>query len=195
MNMHGLFPTPVAYFKTFVLNEEKDFILNLEQRSNIGNTTSKDSFLLKAPEMQRIAAEINKSLNEYMRAVFAPKFDVCPYITQSWANFTKPGQHHHKHAHPNSFISGCLYVSAAADRIYFFRDGYRQIKVPTDDFNVYNSESWWLEVNEGDIVLFPSSLTHMVETLGDKDTRISIAFNTFLRGNVGDSDELTLLEI
>lgn len=195
MNMHGLFPTPVAYFKTFVLNEEKDFILNLEQRPNIGNTTSKDSFLLRAPEMQRIAAEINKSLNEYMRAVFAPKFDVSPYITQSWANFTRPGQHHHKHAHPNSFISGCLYVSASADRIYFFRDGYRQIKVPTDDFNVYNSESWWLEVNEGDIVLFPSSLTHMVETLGDKDTRISIAFNTFLRGNVGDPNELTLLEI
>jgi hypothetical protein len=36
----------------------------------------------------------------------------------------------------------------------------------------------------------------MVETLGqDKEERISIAFNTFLKGTIGGADDLTELEI
>lgn len=195
MNLHNLFPTPVAFFRTSITEAEKAYVSSLGQKPNAGNTTSKDNYLFRAPELQRLAAEADRCLAEYMLAIHAPKFEVRPYVTQAWANYTKPGQHHHKHAHPNSFISGCIYIAAKADRIYFFRDGYQQIKVPTDNFNLYNSESWWLEVNEGDIILFPSSLTHMVETLGDKETRISIAFNTFLRGKIGDPDSLTELEI
>jgi uncharacterized protein (TIGR02466 family) len=195
MNLHNLFPTPVAFFKTSITDDEKSFIAALDQTPNSGNTTSKNNYLFRAPEMQRLAAEADGCLSEYMKTVYAPKFDVNPYVTQSWANYTNPGQHHHKHAHPNSFVSGCIYISAKADRIYFFKEGYQQIKVPTDNFNVYNSESWWLEVNEGDIILFPSSLVHMVETLGDKETRISLSFNTFLRGKIGDPGSLTELEI
>jgi len=41
--------------------------------------------------------------------------------------------------------------------------------------------------------LFPSNLTHMVETVQTEDTRISIAFNTFLEGVVGDNKTLTEL--
>jgi hypothetical protein len=54
-------------------------------------------------------------------------------LTQSWLNYTKPGQFHHKHAHPNSFISGVLYMKAARqrDKIYFYKDGYKQISLPT----------------------------------------------------------------
>ena len=55
-----------------------------------------------------------------------------------------------------------------------------------------NSESWWFEVNEGDVIMFPSSLTHMVQTV-DGEERISIAFNTFLKGTVGDTNDLTEL--
>ena len=196
MRMESVFPTPVAFWNLVLNKDEIDFIRNLEQRPNQGNTTSKNNYLLREPEMERLGLFVQNCLDEYMKAVHAPKYDVKPYITQSWANYTKPGQHHHKHSHPNSFISGCVYIAAKSDRIYFYRDGYQQIKLPTDNYNLYNSESWWFEVNEGDVILFPSSLTHMVETLGqDKEERISIAFNTFLGGTIGSADELTELEI
>lgn len=196
MRIENLFPTPVAFFKLEggLTEDEVAFIKGQEQSKNVGNTTSKDTHLLD--KLPRIKGFITHCLDEYMDIVHAPKHKVKPYITQSWANYTKPGQYHHKHSHPNSFISGCVYVAAKGDRIYFYRDGYQQIKVPTENYNHYNSDSWWFEVNEGDVILFPSSLTHMVEQTSEgTEERISIAFNTFLKGTIGSANELTELEI
>jgi uncharacterized protein (TIGR02466 family) len=112
-------------------------------------------------------------------------------------NYTKPGEYHHKHAHPNSFISGVFYIQSDAekDKIYFYKDGYQQIKVPAADWNEWNSESWWFEAVTGKLILFPSSLTHMVETVQSEQTRISLSFNTFLSGYIGDENDLTGLRI
>ena len=194
MRIESLFPTPVGFWNLALNKDEIDFIRNLEQRPNQGNTTSKNNYVFREPEMERLGMFVQNCLDEYMKGTYAPKHDVKPYITQSWANYTKAGQFHHKHAHPNSFISGCLYIAAKGDKIYFYRDGYQQIKLPTENWNPYNSESWWYEVNEGDVVLFPSSLTHMVQTV-DGEERISIAFNTFLKGQVGAPDDLTELTL
>ena len=81
------------------------------------------------------------------------------------------------------------------DKIYFYKDGYERIKVPAAEFNPYNSESWWFEVGAGDLILFPSHLTHMVETKVGDETRISIAFNTFLKGYIGSDESLTGLHL
>jgi uncharacterized protein (TIGR02466 family) len=195
--IENLFPTPVGFYELDkpVTEKELQFIKDLETRTNEGNTTSVDNYLLKAKEMKRIAAFVDKSVQDYFQAVYAPKHKVKPYVTQSWANYTNKGQYHHKHAHPNSFISGVFYVSAmpSRDRIYFYKDGYQQLKVTTESWNSWNSESWWFPVETGKIVLFPSNLTHMVETVQTEDTRISIAFNTFLEGIAGDSQNLTEL--
>jgi hypothetical protein len=41
--------------------------------------------------------------------------------------------------------------------------------------------------------MFPSSLEHMVETRKGVSTRISLAFNVFIKGKIGDSNNLTEL--
>ena len=109
-------------------------------------------------------------------------------------NYTKAGQHHHIHTHPNSVISGVFYINATqGDRITFSKQVKDMIlEFETDDFQLFNSKSWFFEVNTNDIVLFPSTLQHRVETLDEKktDVRISLAFNTFLKGHVGDSKSL-----
>jgi uncharacterized protein (TIGR02466 family) len=195
--IENVFPTAVGFYDLDkpVTTKELQFVKDLETRANDGNTTSIDNYLLKSKEMKRIAAFIDKSVQSYFKEVYAPKHDVKPYVTQSWANYTMLGQYHHKHSHPNSFISGVFYVAAdaAKDRIFFYKDGYQQIKVKTESWNQWNSESWWFEVAAGKVVLFPSNLTHMVETVQSEDTRISIAFNTFLEGVIGDSQNLTEL--
>jgi len=195
--IENLFPTPIGFYELDkpLLDKEIRFIKDLETRTNEGNTTSLDNYLLKSKEMKRIAAFIDKSVQDYFQAVYAPKHEVKPYVTQSWSNYTNKGQFHHKHAHPNSFISGVFYVAAdpAKDRIFFYKDKYEPIKVKTESWNSWNSDSWWFEVGTGKVVLFPSNLTHMVETVKAEDTRISIAFNTFLEGVIGDSQNLTEL--
>jgi uncharacterized protein (TIGR02466 family) len=199
MNIHNLFPTAVGFSKLGrdITARELEFIIGQVRYPNSGNTTSENRKLLNAVEMTEIREFIETAMLEYFKSVHAPKHDVTPYITQSWSNYTEPGQYHHKHAHPNSIISGVFYPQAnkETDRIYFYKDGYERIKIPTESFNVWNSESWWFDVGVGDLILFPSSLTHMVQTKENDGTRISIAFNTFVKGYIGSDESLTGLHL
>ena len=199
MNTHNLFPTAVTYFDfgSKLTDLELKFITEQETRNNDGNTTSLNNNLFESAELAEVARFCEESLQQYFKEVYAPKHDVIPYITQSWANYTKKGQWHHKHEHPNSFISGVFYVQAQKDidKIYFYKNGYQQIKLPTDNYNLYNSDSWWLGVETGQLILFPSHLTHMVQTVQTDETRISISFNTFLKGYIGNDMELTGLHL
>jgi len=199
MNVFNLFPTALGLFdfpRDFSA-EEMAFIQSQDKRNNMGNTTSQDHNILDRPEMAWVREFVQKSVDEYFATVYAPMNPTRLRITQSWCNYTEPGQFHHKHAHPNSFISGVLYPQADrdTDKIYFYRDGYQQLKTPTEQWNHYNSESWWMEAYTGRMFVFPSNLTHMVETVQGRNTRISLSFNTFPLGEFGDSQSLTGLEL
>jgi uncharacterized protein (TIGR02466 family) len=199
MNIHNLFPTPIAFSKLGrdLTERELEFIIGQVRYANQGNTTSENREMLKAVEMTEIRSFIEEAMLEYFKTVYAPKNNVTPYITQSWANYTEQGQYHHKHAHPNSIISGVFYPKAnrETDKIYFYKDDYEQIKIPTENWNAWNSSSWWFDVGVGDLIIFPSSLTHMVEAKQGEDTRISISFNTFVKGYIGSDESLTGLHL
>jgi uncharacterized protein (TIGR02466 family) len=197
--VHNLFPTPVGIYKLErdLTEKELSFIKGQETRPNMGNVTSVDNAILRNTEMTKLRDFVETSVADYFKTIYNPKHGVNLRITQSWCNYTEPGQWHHKHAHPNSFVSGVFYPQAnrETDKIYFYRDGFEQIKFPPSEWNVWNSESWWFEVGTGDLVLFPSSLTHMVETVKGDQTRISLSFNTFPVGNIGEEVSLTGLQI
>lgn len=199
MIVENLFPTPIGFFEfeEGLTSDQIDFIAGQEQRPNDGNTSSVDKYILKHKALANLTTFIEKSLHEYLMATSCPKNDVRLRITQSWLNWTKPGQFHHKHAHPNSFVSGCFYVNAnkESDKIFFYKDAYQQIKLPPVEWNQYNSESWWYPVGTNSLVFFPSHLTHMVQPVGGEETRVSLAFNTFPVGYVGEEDELTALHL
>ena len=199
MNIHNLFPTPVAFFKLNrnLTKVELEFIKNQEVYSNLGNTTSTDRKILKNKELVELREFIESAIAKYFKSIHFPKYDVSLYLTQSWVNYTEKGQYHHKHAHPNSIISGVFYPQAdrSVDKIHFYKEIYDRIKVATDDFNIYNSDSWWFEVGSGDLILFPSSFNHMVEPKEGDETRISIAFNTFIKGDLGSEEGLSALHL
>jgi len=198
LNLYSRCPTPVAKFELGreFSAEELDCAGTQETHKNMGNTTSNNRYVLRDDTMAKLREFTEASVNEYLQSIYAPKHDVSLRITQSWLNYTKPGEFHHKHAHPNSFVSGVLYIKASSerDKIYFYKDGYEQIKLPVDQFNLFNSTSWWLPVETGRLMLFPSNLTHMVETVKEED-RISLSFNTFPVGYVGEEETLTALHV
>jgi uncharacterized protein (TIGR02466 family) len=199
MLINNLFPTPVAGFELGrnLSEVEREYLFNLETRPNTGNTTSLETNVLGQPKLCSLAEFLNSSLQEYFNLVYAPKYDTNLCITQSWVNYTKPGQFHHKHAHSNSLISGVFYIQASKeiDKLHFFNEPYQQITITPKDFNLYNSNSWWLAAVTGTLYLFPSSLTHMVEQVKGEDTRISLSFNTFPKGIIGDEIALTTLKL
>ena len=199
MVINNLFPTAVGAFQLGrdLSKLEQKFLLNLESLSNIGNIVSTNNYVLRDKRLSSLGSFFNDSLQKYNQTTLSLKDNLSLQLTQSWVNYTKKGQFHHKHAHPNSIISGVFYIQAIKDidRIYFFNEKYNQIKTYPKEFNVYNSESWWLPATTGTLYLFPSHLTHMVEQVTTDDTRISLSFNTFYKGNLGDELALTALTV
>jgi len=198
-NINGIFPTPIYISKLnreltplelkFVDKNKKDFY------KNDGNITSNNNYILNEKPFANIKKELNLRVQDYFDKIVSPANNITPYITQSWLNYTETNQYHHKHAHPNSLVSGVFYINCDEkhDKIKFFKDGYKTIKPEIKDWNLWNSESWWFSVQTGDVILFPSSLTHMVETKQGDNTRISLAFNVFIKGKIGNNKSLTEL--
>jgi len=197
--INGIFPTPVYISKLDreLSKKELSFVdkSKLDHYKNDGNITSNDNYILNQKVFGSLKEDLYLRVQDYFNKVLSTTDAVTPFITQSWLNYTETNQYHHKHEHPNSLVSGVFYVNCHEefDKIKFFRSGYQTIRPEIKDWNLYNSESWWFPVKTGDIILFPSSLTHMVETKEGDNTRISLAFNVFIKGTIGNNKNLTEL--
>jgi len=134
-------------------------------------------------------------VDDYFKKVITPLDNVKPYITQSWLNFTGKNQYHHKHAHQNSIVSGVLYldVDSEKDRIYFHDGLYDQISFQPKTCHPFNSNSWWFPIKNNQVFLFPSKTVHSVDLKEEDNIRTSLAFNVFVKGTFGYTDNLTEL--
>lgn len=199
-----IFPTPVimSQLDRDWTAEEKQFFAkqNSKQTKNVGNTMSVNNYILNEPEMAGLKKEIEEVLQKYVENIICPiSEDIEVYITQSWMNWTRPGQWHHKHTHSNSYLSGVLYINSdeKIDKIVFLQDTYRTIKINMKEINHFNTETWDFVSRPGMLILFPSWLQHMVEIKAEshQNTRVSMAFNTFVRGTLGAGKSLTELKL
>jgi len=191
-----LFPTPL-YINNIdapLINQQKNYLLNLPKILNTGNLRSESGYIFEYPLFAELKKTINEHIKKYINIIY-PNSSIDVYITQSWANYTEPNQYHHKHSHPNSFISGVFYVNAIKneDMIKFYKDLPFIYQINHNQSNNYNSGDVAIFVETGDLVLFPSNFQHNVPPTTSKETRISISFNTFIRGNIGDEDASTAL--
>ena len=200
-NIMGIFPTPIYSSKLNrpLSKEELSFIdkTKLNVYLNEGNTTSEDRNILENEVFKNLKEELYLRVKDYFDKIISPANNVTPYITQSWLNYTETNHYHHKHTHPNSLVSGVFYINCHEeyDRITFFNENYKSIVLDVENFNLYNSVNWWYPVKTGDTILFPSSLHHSVETKKGNNTRISLAFNAFVKGNIGNEKDLTYLKL
>jgi hypothetical protein len=99
--------------------------------------------------------------------------------------------------HANSFLSGVFYIKSnnETDSISFYKNPSSGITPNYNNYNIYNSSSWHLPVNTLDIVIFPSYLQHGINTKVDNNKRISLAFNVFVEGELGNEYTLDFLKL
>ena len=102
-------------------------------------------------------------------------------ITGLWGNVASPGASHNRHSHPNNYLSGVYYVQAdkGANQITFHdpRPTTGLIRPPTIARTTETAEVTRLDVEPGDLILFPHWLVHSVDENESARERISIAFN------------------
>ena len=60
---------------------------------------------------------------------------------------------------------------------------------------MYNAQSFMLPCTAGELIIFPSDLSHSVPTNKGDEDRISLSFNTVSIDVLGSKDSLTHLDI
>lgn len=198
--IQSLFPTGIYVDKLdFKLNKKQlKYAKTCGRKQNTFNLSSSNSYVLDLDMFKNLKKKIEEKAAHYLLGVDSAPHDINFFITQSWFNYTKEKQSHHEHEHPNSYLSGAYYIDAnkKLDSIMFIDKRYKgQISLPATEYNDYNSSSYELPVSTGDIILFPSSATHKVDTKKGKNERLSLAFNVFIKGDLGDETELWKLKI
>lgn len=201
-NITGIFPTPVllsSIGRDFTEQElEGIHSYSLTASRSIGNSNSNEKYILHSdPTFVDLWSDCQNMLNCFIQKVYVPTKDVQPYVTQSWLNFTRENEFHHRHMHYNSFLSGVLYIDVDQnnDKILFHNESRSLLHLPPKEHNPFNCESWTFDLKPGMIIIFPSYLYHSVQTKLGTNVRTSLAFNSFVRGEIGICEESTELKL
>lgn len=173
-----------------------DYCKTLKYNLNLGqNWASDNTDVLSLPIFTEIQELIENAIGYYTSRVMmwdSNKF----YITQSWVNVTPPGTEHHPHYHSNSILSGTFYLQTLNDDHIVFRTDHKPLlSFQRSSYNIWNSDSWKLQVSDNAIVIFPSHMFHSVEQNTANIERVSIAFNVFVQGDLGVKENLTYLKL
>jgi len=107
-------------------------------------------------------------------------------ISNMWINRNPPKSYNKEHFHPHCLFAGVYYVTVPEN------SGSIRFNTPAehmvydwhsrnfDEFNEFNSDVWWLPVDDNIMHIFPSWLKHDVTMNESNDTRISISFNVVI---------------
>ena len=194
--IESIFPTNflTANLERDLTEEELKVINSIRDTNaiheNEGNIISSETYLFnECSELDSLKKFCLDGVKNFVNKCLKTPNNIEFYITQSWLNYTSKGQYHHRHAHPNSIISGVFYFKAnpEVDAINFYKPlkEHSTLYLPVESWDWYNSDSWYFPVKTGDLIIFPSNLTHDVSVTSGDDVRISLAFNTFVRGFFG----------
>ncbi len=196
-----LFPKPVLiskYHKDF--SKELEYVKSLEHKLNEKSQNeyakqSTNTFLLDEPELASIREFIEAYLKFYVHNVLECTDELV--ITQAWSNICEKGKKHHEHVHPNSIVSGVFYfqINENLPPIEFRNPNTHSFNLNIQKQNNFNSATFLLPLNSGELILFPSNLTHSVPENKSDLPRISLAFNTFAKNSLGSIDSLTYLPL
>ena len=172
--------------------QQKDVLDNLVIHPN---ELSEEMGILDRPEFKSMKDVVFSHVKKYEKDVCGFKSSLSFKLTESWYKETVPGDDHLDHNHPNSMLSGVVYLNVpkgnthheglnlihVENRGVFKHHDFRYDYTPTK----YNQISTFIPVETGDIVLFPSYLYHFVSrNESENESRRIISFNTFIQGRM-----------
>ena len=198
------FPQPifrykVENYKTF--NKElEEYIYKLKEEDNEGVVRSNrggwHSKSFKVREKGTIQNRFTQELSKYIFDVIQTYGWKCVpervVVSEMWAIINKPRDFNVIHTHPNAYLSAAYYVKAPEKAGRFVienplsvaRHSYPAHATKTE----YNIKAAALDIEEGDLLLFPAYLPHKVNENKSDEDRIVISFNV----NINNFDNTNL---
>lgn len=118
-------------------------------------------------------------------------------MTTSWITKSKPGESSNYHAHTNCLYSGVVYfkVPEKSGSISFENFLPQGLHLVPTKYNLQNGKEYTFVPKPGMMILFPSELHHKILRNDSLETRLSVAFNFFPTGQIGNHESDSHLNI
>jgi len=164
-------------------------------QANIKNNISKDLHVFDTySNLENLKKICGEESTNFLKTCYYRSFEEL-IVTSSWFNNTTKGQHHHRHSHPFSVVSGIIYLDDNPENLNLniYRKGsdvpyVEKGGVESFGLDMILSMNKTVPVNnlKNHLILFLSSTFHDVsKVINEKKARRSLAFNTFFKGTVG----------
>lgn len=183
---------PICLIKTGKKLNKKELSffdqLNIKRHKDVNLSLTNSDNILNAKEFTNVKKYLLKFFNDYVNKVLEIEnnFVMC----NSWGTVQKKGDSHPIHGHKNAFFSSVYYIDAIDSSITFtihkakIQEGF-YIDYKVKNFNYFNSSTWELKVESGDLIIFPGELAHYTN-VNEKDyTRKIIGSSYFIKGKIG----------
>ena len=156
------------------------------------------SNILNNKELQRIKNIIWKHFVDYVDNVLEinNKF----YMCNSWGTIQKKDDYHPNHTHKNAIFSSVFYIHAENSSLTFSFDKSRIeegffFAYNIKNYNHFNSSSWEVPVETGDLIIFPGELDHESKIHTGNYDRLIIGSSYFLKGDLGSDSNYNSISI
>lgn len=150
---------------------------------------SKNLFVLNDFEEGK---NLHKTMLKYInQSVKQLNYKAGSQIVNCWVNRVKPKKNSIYHTHQNFWLSCVYYPHGKIDdgfKIIFKSErisDYTAYNVPVTDYNIFNSHTFSVTVEKGDLIIFPCLLKHRADIHFAKEFRYSIAANILPVGTIG----------
>ena len=204
MNLINLFPLTIIKDKIEISEEDKNVMINeiRDMKKNSKNLryqtetnawtgdTQGFEFIHKNKKFKKLFDEIIKRVWGYLNCVEIDSKLVDIYIQRSWATISIGNERIKKHRHFQSHISFAYYLKKNKQDSNFvvFDESYKNEIMPgifrsdtalqkgiVKKMNQFNVTQAIVNVEENDIVIFPSKTIHSTQPTQNNDERISIS--------------------
>ena len=204
MNLINLFPLTIIKDKIAITEKERNLMIeevrkmkinskNLSYQSKTNAWTGDTQgyeFIHKNEKFKKLFDEIMKRIWGYLSYIEIDNKLVDLYIQRSWATISERNERIKKHRHFQSHISFAYYLKKNAQDSNFvvFDESYKNEVMPgifrsetalqkgiVKKMNQFNVTQAIVNVEENDIVIFPSKTIHSTQPSQNNDERISIS--------------------
>lgn len=184
-NTIHLFPTVIQYYEKLISEKECLNLVNKLKKlsykkhesfteNSVSNYDLKTYLLNSFPKIKKI---ISEKIYSYSNELGVHNSE----IDNSWVNFQYKKSKLKKHIHPNSKISGVLYLKTdeKSSKIYFYNPNPFNLFLNKKEQIHNNFEYVYFCPKIGDLILFPSWLSHgSHEDENMSAERVALSFNT-----------------
>jgi len=176
------FPVPITHILNFISDDERIKLLDklkkvkYHKHSALSGDASSTHFYknINRELGKPILTRLEDAVNEYGSMMGLPPLK----IFNTWTNIQNSGSVLKYHTHPNSEVSGAFYLNMTDD------GGKLNFSTPNPyisnqfylERNWYNYESFWIQPNNCDLILFPGWLKHGSFD-NNMNNRVVVSFN------------------